>query len=112
MPEFEKPSNQEEEYFAREEVEKKRKLALQQKEELAIQEREALKKLHHMKCPKCGMDLQSLEKGKVQVDYCFNCHGLWLDQGELAQLLKQGREHTGAVVQAVLNFVKGHRGDS
>jgi uncharacterized protein len=110
MSDFEKPSDQEEEYFAREEVEKKRRLALQQKQELESKERVDLQKLHHMKCPKCGLDLHSLEKGKVSVDYCFNCHGIWLDKGKLEQLVRGGKEHSAAVMEAVLNFVKGHQG--
>jgi hypothetical protein len=109
MPDFDKPSNQEEEYFAREEVEKKRRLALKQQEELAAQQREQLKKLHYMKCPKCGMDLQKLEKGKVEVDACFNCHGIWLDTGELEQLVHEGRNTSGAVVESVLNFIRGKK---
>ena len=108
MSDYDKPSSQEDEYFAREEIEKKRKLALKQAEETAVKEREALKQLHHMKCPKCGMDLHALTKGKVVVDTCFNCHGVWLDAGELEQLLAgAGQEGTGTVMQSVLNIVRG-----
>lgn len=107
MPDFDKPSSQEDEYFAREEIEKKRKLALKQAEETAANKREELKKLHWMKCPKCGMDLQELSKGKVAVDTCFNCKGLWLDSGELEQLLKgEGDEAPGTVMRSVLGLFK------
>lgn len=106
MPEFDKPSSTEEEYFAREEIEKKRKLALQQSEEMAVKQREELKQLHYMKCPKCGMDLQTLTKGKVDIDTCFNCQGVWLDAGELDQIVSQGSESGGKVMGAVLNLFK------
>jgi ribosomal protein L37AE/L43A len=106
MSESNKPSSTEEEYFAREEIEKKRKLALQQAEEMAVKQREELKQLHHMKCPKCGMDLQTLTKGKVEIDTCFNCQGVWLDAGELDQVLAQGSESSGKVMGAVLNLFK------
>lgn len=106
MAESNKPSSTEEEYFAREEIEKKRKLALQQSEELAAKQREDLKKLHFMKCPKCGMDLQTLAKGKVEIDTCFNCQGVWLDAGELEQVMGQGSESSGKVMGAVLNLFK------
>ena len=99
----EKPSTPEEEYFAREEIEKKRKLALKQAEELQAKQREDLRKLHHMKCPKCGMDLHTLEKGKVQVDTCFNCKGIWLDAGELEALMSAGGGGDHKLVRAVLN---------
>ena len=64
MRDFDKPSQHEDEYFAREDIEKKRKLALEQAQELAASEREELKTLHYMKCPKCGMDLQTLDNGQ------------------------------------------------
>jgi len=106
MPEFDKPSSTEEEYFAREDIEKKRKLALQQSEELATKRREELKQLHYMKCPKCGMDLQTLSKGTVEIDTCFNCHGVWLDARELESLMSQPGETSSKVMGAVLNLFK------
>lgn len=105
MAEIDKPTNLEDDYFAREDVEKKRKLALQQADELAAKEREERKKLHFMKCPKCGMDLQTLQKGNVEIDTCFNCHGVWLDAGELDQLMRTD-ESSGVVMKAVLNLFK------
>ncbi len=106
MPETDKPSNQEEEYFAREEIEKKRKLALQQADELATQRKAELKQLHFMKCPKCGMDLQTLSKGKVEVDTCFSCQGIWLDAGELEAFMRGDGDKSPAVMNAVLNLFK------
>ncbi len=102
-----KPSSTEEEYFAREEIEKKRKLAIQQSQSMAAQQREELKKLHFMKCPKCGMDLQSIQRGDIEIDTCFNCHGVFLDSGELERLMKQaGTENSGKWMGAVLNLFK------
>jgi uncharacterized protein len=106
MAEFEKPSSTEDEYFAREDIEKKRKLALQQSEQLAVKQREDLQKLHFMKCPKCGMDLHTLKKGKVEIDTCFNCKGVWLDAGELEQVTAHGSENGGKVMGAILNLFK------
>jgi uncharacterized protein len=108
MANLDKPSSTEEEYFAREEIEKKRKLALQQSQALATQQREELKKLHYMKCPKCGLDLQTLKRGEVEIDTCFNCQGIFLDAGELEYLMNQaGRENSGKWMGAVLNLFKG-----
>ncbi|MHB8878472.1 MAG: TFIIB-type zinc ribbon-containing protein, partial [Myxococcaceae bacterium] len=87
MAEIDKPSSLEDEYFAREEIEKKRKLAQKQSEELKQKQKEELKKLHYLKCPKCGMDLHTLKKGTVEIDTCFNCQGIWLDAGELEQVM-------------------------
>lgn len=97
-------STQEDEYFAREEIEQKRKLALQRAEELAAKQREELKALHFMKCPKCGMDLQELDRGSVKLDMCFSCRGIWLDEGELDAILEKGQGQGGSVMRAVLNI--------
>lgn len=104
MSDIEKPSTLEEEYFAREDVEKKRKLAVEQSKALVAAKKEELKKLHFMKCPKCGMDLQTVAKGKVDVDVCFHCQGVWLDQGELETLLSHGLEKSGGVMQSILRW--------
>ncbi len=107
MANLDKPSSTEEEYFAREEIEKKRKLALQQSQSLAEKQRADLKAQHYMKCPKCGMDLHTLAQGNVDVDTCFNCHGVWLDAGELDQLVNNmGHENRGKVMGAILNLFK------
>ncbi len=85
-----KPSETEEEFFAREEAAKQQKLAIERARLLKATEREELKKQHWMRCPKCGMELQSMTFRDVTIDRCFSCHGTWLDEGELEQLT--GRE--------------------
>ena len=104
MSDLDKPSTLEDEYFAREDIEKKRKLAFEQSRATAQQQRESLQALHHMKCPKCGMDLQTLAKGRVEIDTCFNCHGVWLDSGELDQIVQGGSEQSGAVMTSILRL--------
>ena len=81
-----KPSSTEEEYFAREEAEKKRKLHADKAKELSATEKDELKKLHYMKCPKCGMDLMTLEYRGIEIDKCTACAGVWLDDGELEKV--------------------------
>ncbi len=105
---LDKPSKPEDEFVAAEEVEAKRKLAFQQGQLLAQQQREALKKLHYMKCPKCGFDLHSLDEGQLRLDTCFNCHGVWMDAGQLAKLKAQGAQlhHRTALVDSILNLFK------
>ena len=83
-----KPSSTEEEYFAREEAEKTRRRLAEQEKKLSEQEREAQKKLHHMHCPKCGMQLMEIKFRGLSVDKCPDCGGMWFDDGELDQLLK------------------------
>ena len=99
-----KPSTNEDEYFAREDAEKKRKLALDQHKKIAQDEREELKKLHYMHCPKCGMPLHTVRFHNIDIDRCFNCQGTWLDKGELDKVA--GHEGGGSVMKAILNLFK------
>ncbi|MGI6394283.1 MAG: zf-TFIIB domain-containing protein [bacterium] len=41
-----------------------------------------------LKCPVCTKtDMAVLELEGVEIDYCFDCGGIWLDAGELELLL-------------------------
>ena len=83
-----RPSDQEEEYFAKVEIERRRKLEEERTKAVAEAERNRLKELHYMRCPKCGMELHEIEYRGVKIDKCFQCEGLWLDAGELETLSK------------------------
>ncbi len=82
-----KPSESEEEYFKRLEMEKLRRLREQAAREMAETERSRLKELHWMRCPKCGMDLAEVDFREVKVDACFACGGMFLDRGEIDKIL-------------------------
>ncbi|MFO7561160.1 MAG: zf-TFIIB domain-containing protein [Enhygromyxa sp.] len=81
-----RPSENEEEFFLRQEMEKRREAVQQKQAELADSERQRLKELHWMRCAKCGAELQEVEFRSVKVDKCFSCGGVYLDDGELEQL--------------------------
>jgi len=53
----------------------------------AESEKRRLKALHHMHCPKCGQKLTTEHYGKVEIDLCPSCRGLWLDANELETIL-------------------------
>jgi hypothetical protein len=82
----EKPSEQEDEYFARLEFERRRKAAGEERQKLEAEERRRLKDLHDMRCPKCGAELVAITYRGVELDKCTACQGVWLDCGELEQL--------------------------
>ncbi|HEY6050185.1 MAG TPA: zf-TFIIB domain-containing protein [Thermoanaerobaculia bacterium] len=102
-----KPSTTEEEYFARENAERLRKLVAEEMKALAAAERERLKQLHYMHCPKCGMELREIGVRGVQVDRCFSCNGTWLDAGELEKLA--GPQGENAVVASILRIFRGSK---
>lgn len=93
-----KPSDNEDEYFARQEIERKKAEAKKRADEMAAKEREQLQQLHFMKCPKCGMDLQTIEFQGIKVDKCGSCNGTWFDDGEIEQLMKNDPGFVGRVM--------------
>lgn len=80
------PSEQEDEYFARLEIRKRLDEQARQAALMAEEEKKRLKELHHLRCPKCGNSLEQTVMDDVAVDICPACHGVWLDDGELAKL--------------------------
>lgn len=97
-----KPSHEEEEYFAKVEMEKKRDLAEKVKADMAAEELEKLKKLHWKHCANCGFEMHPVVFKGITVDKCPHCAGIFLDPGELEQLA--GKE--GGFVSAVLSIFK------
>lgn len=44
-----------------------------------------------MKCPNCrDVTLVMTERQGVEIDYCPQCRGVWLDRGELDKLIERG----------------------
>lgn len=78
----EKPSQNEDEYFARQTAD----LMRQQREQLAAERAETERLTHYMKCPKDGHDLAPVVYHGVTIDRCAHCAGMWLDAGEIDML--------------------------
>jgi hypothetical protein len=78
-----KPSENEEEFIARTEYERLKKIEEEKQKYHAVEEKKRLKELHFMKCPKCGMELIAIDYKGIEVDKCSKCEGIWLDAGEL-----------------------------
>jgi uncharacterized protein with PIN domain len=87
MPTEEKPSRNEEEYFAKLNAE----LIKERRAELDRARAQSARQTHFMKCPRCGGDLEEVEHHHVKVDRCKDCSGVWLDAGEL-ELVEQAHE--------------------
>ncbi|MCX8026966.1 MAG: zf-TFIIB domain-containing protein [Thermodesulfovibrionales bacterium] len=83
-----KPSELEEEYMARKEFERLKKLEEEKQKKMLETEKQKLKELHYMKCPKCGMNLVEIDYKNIKIDKCTECEGVWLDAGELEQVSK------------------------
>ena len=45
-----------------------------------------------MKCPVCkDVTLIMAERNGVEIDYCPECRGVWLDRGELDKIIERAR---------------------
>ncbi len=84
-----KPTTQEEAFFVKQEIERKRKVA--QENMVRIQAQEQEERMKPMCCPKCGTELSEITYREQRVDRCEACGGVWLDAGEMEALaMKEG----------------------
>ncbi len=68
-----------------------RAIAQAHKQKMEAKARDKLKALHWLHCPKCGMDMESVIVGGVEVERCFACGGTFLDAGDLERLANEAR---------------------
>ncbi len=45
-----------------------------------------------MKCPQDNATLVMSERSGVEIDYCPECRGIWLDRGELDKILERAEQ--------------------
>ncbi len=49
-----------------------------------------------MKCPVCkDANLVMTERQSIEIDYCPECRGVWLDRGELDKLVERAERQAG-----------------
>ena len=42
-----------------------------------------------MKCPRCQVDLAISDRQGIEIDFCPQCRGVWLDRGELDKIIER-----------------------
>lgn len=47
-----------------------------------------------MKCPNCNETLTMADRQGIEIDYCPNCRGVWLDRGELDKIIERTSGYT------------------
>ena len=99
-----KPSQPEEDWFAKEDAEKKRKLAHRVRQDMAVDDAKRLRDLHHGHCPGCGQQMHEVKLRDVPVDVCFACNGIFLEHTEIEAFQRQINEGRRGVVAAILNW--------
>lgn len=54
-----------------------------------------------MKCPVCpNTDLLMTERSGIEIDYCPQCRGVWLDRGELDKIIERSVAELAQVTSA------------
>jgi uncharacterized protein len=49
-----------------------------------------------MPCPVCRVSLVMSERQGVEIDYCPQCRGVWLDRGELDKIIERSAQDAPA----------------
>src|SRR4051794_23821190 len=98
-----KPSKNEEEYFARRDGE----IMKAAREAAAKAEKDAERRSHFMRCPKCGGQLHTESHHGVDVDRCPDCLGVWFDAGEAETVLRTEPAGMGRILSALIRGVSG-----
>ena len=91
---LDKPSDKEDEYFAKLNSEKRKGLRSELDKKREEERKNMKKETHWMKCPKCGSDLKEIKYQDVAIDECTDCGGIWLDHGELELLARAEARET------------------
>ena len=53
-----------------------------------------------MPCPVCRVSLVMSERQGVEIDYCPQCRGVWLDRGELDKIIERSAREAPAAAPA------------
>ena len=69
---------------------------------------------HNMPCPICKVPLAMSDRQGVEIDYCPQCRGVWLDRGELDKIIERSAAEAAprpAASQAAPPPAYGHGND-
>jgi len=48
-----------------------------------------------MKCPNCkDVNLVMTDRNGIEIDYCPECRGVWLDRGELDKIIERSAQNS------------------
>lgn len=99
---MQKQPHPESEYFGRINIGKMRRLAEEKCNKMAKEEKERLKQLHWRRCAECGMELEAIPFKGTTIHKCFNCNGVFLENGTLEKLC--GEE--SHIIESLLDIFK------
>jgi uncharacterized protein len=50
-------------------------------------------------CPSCRVSLVMSERSGIEIDYCPQCRGIWLDRGELDKIIERSARESAPAAQ-------------
>lgn len=53
-----------------------------------------------MQCPVCNVSLLMSDRNGIEIDYCPQCRGIWLDRGELDKIIERNQQSNAGHVQS------------
>ena len=57
-----------------------------------------------MKCPVCNtVDLTMTDRQGIEIDYCPQCRGVWLDRGELDKIIERSMNVSNVIEFCISN---------
>ena len=64
-----------------------------------------------MPCPVCRVPLVMSDRQGVEIDYCPQCRGVWLDRGELDKIIERSAPEAAPVAPAPRPAPEPHYGN-
>lgn len=52
-----------------------------------------------MSCPHCAVPLSMSDRAGIEIDFCPQCRGVWLDRGELDKIIERSRSEQASAPQ-------------
>ena len=98
----EKPSKNEDEYFARRDAE----ILKAGTDAAAKAATDGERRSHFMRCPKCGSQLKTETYHNVEVDRCPECLGVWFDAGEAEALIRSDEGGLGSIFKSIVRGIQ------
>jgi len=105
-----KPSRNEQEYFRREEFQKRMAAARSREAAREQEERQRLLDTHAGRCPRCGGRLEEIRTAEGAAEQCPNCLGVWLDHEMFNRLTHPSEQNTyltGILREVILQWTTG-----
>ena len=98
------PIKSEDEWFAKYEIQLIRDA--KRKRELSIEDKEKDKDLpaNYMLCPIDGTKMDAKQFKEIEINICPSCKGIWLDRGELEELIVAHEKDKKGFFRRLLGF--------